>query len=96
MSERLKPTKNKKYLAYIGNKDCQVTGTSFEHCVVHHVTINAGRGISQKASDYRCISIRADLHMELHHKSESLFWQELDMNPFELVVANLEEWIGAM
>ena len=85
--------KNRKYLAFIGQMDCQVTGTSFEHCVVHHVTINAGRGISQKPSDYRCISMRADLHVMLHNKGEALYWSELDINPFEYVVSNLEDWV---
>ncbi len=89
----MKPVKNKKYLAFIGQRDCQLTGTSFEMCVVHHVTVNSGKGVSQKPSDYRCISLKADLHQLLHLTGESLWWEQQGVNPFEYIVSNLEAWI---
>ena len=92
----MKPVKSPKYLSWLRGRDCQVTGTpAFGSLpiIAHHITVDADRGVSQKPSDYRCISLRADVHMELHSQDEAQFWQKQEINPFSLVTSNLEAWI---
>ena len=87
--------KDKKYLKYIHDLPCVVTGCEpygFSSIVAHHITVGSKRGISQKPSDYRCIPMEASEHMRLHHLGEGVYWEQMGINPFEEAIRALRSY----
>jgi len=60
-----KPFRSKKYLAWIRNQSCVVTGRT-ENIVAHHITNTGRRGMGTKTDDSNCIPLEAMTHQMLH------------------------------
>ena len=88
--------KSPKYLKHIRSLDCIVTQTpafGFSQIVAHHLNKGSGRGISQKASDYRTVPLRADIHQLLHSQPEQDFWDEVGIDPFMYALDILIDYV---
>lgn len=87
------PAKNKKYLEWIRQQKCVVTGSDYE-VIAHHLTIDANRGFGQKPSDYWSVPLRAELHAKLHHIGERRFWGDCGiLRPHLFAVHLIERYL---
>lgn len=80
MKNKLTLARDPKYLSFIRQQKCCVTGTELS-VEAHHCTLSAQRGISQKPSDYWCVPINSMQHQNLHAMGEKTFWSRLSINP---------------
>ena len=96
----MKSVKNPKYLKWIRSQECCVTQTpafGFTDIVCHHINMKSYglRGIGSKVSDYRVVPMTAIEHTRLHHVGERSYWQEVDIDPFQisldLLIAYLDQ-----
>lgn len=60
-----KTPRDEKYLAWIRKQPCLVSGSEYD-VIAHHVRHGNPCGMGLKPSDYRCIPLRADIHVNLH------------------------------
>ena len=92
MYYKSKAFRNAKYLSWIRQQPCVVTGMDFTQTdmVAHHVRASHGGGMGMKPSDYQTIPLSAFQHAKLHQGIEKEYYKifELDV---DLVMKELLE-----
>jgi hypothetical protein len=78
---------DEKYLDYIRNKPCCITGKE-TNVVAHHVRLGQNGGIGLKPSDYRTIPLDAFEHRRLHDIGEKTYYGD-SVNPNALIACYL-------
>lgn len=84
--------RSKKYMEFIRSLPCCASGSEWQ-VVSHHVRKNQGAGIGQKPSDYRCIPLTHDIHMELHSVGEVSTYMKYSIDPVLEMVNNLKGYL---
>lgn len=84
-----KTSRDSKYLEFVRSRPCVVTGEESNRVVAHHVRCLGGGGIGLKPSDYVCIPLTAEQHSRLHHMGEKSFWQDVGINPEEVITMTI-------
>jgi hypothetical protein len=90
-----KSFRNAKYLAWIRQQPCVVTGMDFTETdmVAHHVRLGyCGMGI--KPSDYRTIPLTAFQHAKLHRMVEKEYYKVFELNVEQLMTAHLSLYLN--
>jgi len=75
--------KSPKYLKFIRNLNCIVTGNP--NPIAHHIRTKTNAGAGMKPSDYWCVPLCPIEHRKLHDMGEMRYWKENNLCPFTLV-----------
>jgi hypothetical protein len=86
-----KTSRDKKYLAWIRQQPCLVSGSEYD-IVAHPVRLPGEGGIGMKVSDYYTVPLRAEIHVQLHLTGEMEFWSLQYIKPTEELVRLLESY----
>ncbi len=71
MFQKIKPLRSKKYLAWIREQVCCITGRQ-DGIVAHHIIdVGMNPGMGTKASDLFAIPMNSETHNLLHHDTEA-------------------------
>lgn len=92
MYYKSKAFRNAKYLAWIRQQNCLVTGMDFTETdmVAHHVRAAGGGGMGLKPSDYQTIPLTALQHSFLHQGIEKRFYERFNID-VDMVMRQLLE-----
>ena len=83
--------KNKKYIDFIKEQPCCVTGGE---AVPHHVRTLGECGTGLKPPDYFAIPIDPIMHIEeLHRHGEELFYSNQFIDPAKVIIGLLTKYI---
>lgn len=85
--QKIKPFRSKKYLAWIREQLCFVTGRQAE--VAHHIiNCDMGGGMATKQSDLFALPMTVEAHQQLHHTPKK-FEEKFDQK--KLVLKMIEK-----
>jgi len=90
----VKKIKSKSYLDFVGQKNCVVTGNY--PVDLHHesVTRKFSAGL-KKYFDFGVLPLNHDVHLnERHSMGKQEFWDYYNLNPVDLVVELIEEYLS--
>lgn len=83
-----KPYRNKKYLAYVRDLPCVVTGVV--GCDAHHLIGHGQGGMGTKASDLYAFPLTREQHTLLHHMGWKA-WEAIHGEQWRFVAQTLEQ-----
>jgi hypothetical protein len=91
----VKTYRSKDYLDYIGGLRCVVTGQRPVSC--HHEAVTKVYSRSQKNKfDFGAIPLVHEIHLyERHEWGRSKFWEHYSLNPADVVVGLIEDYISS-
>lgn len=85
--------KSKEYLNFIGQKECAVTGT-YPADLHHESIVRRFSGGLKKHFDYGVLPLEHEIHLnERHQLGKVEFWERYGIDPSDLVIKYLEEYI---
>ena len=90
-----KPFRNAKYLSWIRQQYCVVTGMDFTQTdmVAHHVRHGHNGGMGIKPSDYCTIPLTAFQHAKLHQGVESEYYKLFELDIENLMRFHLQKYL---
>jgi hypothetical protein len=90
----VKKIRSKDYLDFIGQQKCVVTGSHPADCHHESVTRRFSAGM-KKYFDFGALPLRHDVHLyERHSMGKVEFWEKYNLNPAELAVNFIEEYLS--
>lgn len=90
----IKGYKSPDYLDFVGDHRCVITG--YDKPDIHHESIvRKYSGGLKKYFDFGAIPLRHDLHLDERHAWGRVpFWEHYDIDPIEVVINLIEEYVS--
>ena len=92
MTQESKRWVKESYRRWVSDLPCAVTGSPGPN-PAHHVKTKTNSGMGKKPSDTWCISLRYDLHSELHQKGAVTFEEKHNVSLVMLALKTCQKWI---
>ena len=96
MTQKSPPLRDKKYLKYLRNQPCVVTGrraTDSESVVACHIRAGHGGGMGLKPGDDCTLPMLASVHRLQHSMGEVAFWRK--HIPADILMRAVVAWAKA-